>query len=604
MLSKKEEIRQNKEALYKEVVNAGGRPAGKNMVHCPYHNDKTASAWIKQSKNGGYYMKCFTCNVALDIFDVRARNENKDVKEVLKEMCGVAQPIRQYYYKTIDELVASLDAIDIEEINPYTDPETNHIDLVTIRYWPRNGNRKSFTQAFQTDKGFVNKRPAGKLPLFNRVRLNDSDTIIYVEGEKCVRYLTKLGFTATTGSGGASNADAHDYSLLSGKTVLLWPDNDEPGCRYMEQVREHLLALEPAPTVYTVNLKELELPQGGDVADLIDRTYAEGGTDEDCKIQVELALAEAEEENKLGSLEELLDDMREGRYTNLPIPDMPILTNEAKMFLNKKIGLVFGAPGLGKSLLVSKLADDLALRNYKVARLQLEDELELHLLRSLAQQSGNSALASPDFHQKNPEISKKLYEENKRTLETIANTVISGESQDWDVDKLLQWCEDKLKQGIELLIIDPVSVIMTGKVWLTSHKFVWGLKKLLSQYPNARALLVAHPNDNGEVGGGKAYGRFCHTILTLNRFKSPKNVLIINQHGEQDTVRAESSIGIVKSRYGKGGGLELAMRLNPDTLCMEELGVIIMETDETIPSQPKARNLEAENRQEHEKLKA
>lgn len=596
MLDKIKERRKDKQELYKQVVIAGGKPERKNMFRCFKHQDKTASAWIKCSKEGFWYFRCFTCNFWMDAWDLEALNTGKDVRELIKEAVGTNQTTQSYYYKTTEELLASVDAIDIEEVNPYTNPNDGNIDLVTIRYLPRGGAKKQYAQAYQTDKGFVKRRPAGLLPLFNRARLVDESDIIYVEGEKCVRCLTKLGFTSTTGSGGASNAESHDYTPLAGKNVFLWPDKDEAGKRYMEQVRDKLLALDPAPTVYFIDVSEVDVPEnGGDVADLIEKVKAEGGDANDCKIQIELILSEANESNRLESLETLLDDMREGRYTNMPIMDMPILTNEAKMLINKKVGIIYGNAGFGKSLFVSKLADDLGVRGHKVARLQLEDELELHLLRSFAQQAEKSDLANSDWHRMNPEFSKEMYEEYKRTLDVIATTLESGEHNDWNVQKLLDWAELKLKAGCELIVIDPVSVIMSDKVWIDSHKLMWGLKRLLAQYPNGRVVLVAHPNKDGEVGGGQAYKRFCHTLLILNRFKAPKDVLVLDKNGEQKSVTAEASIGISKTRYGKGNGLEIAIRLNPDTLSMEELGVILKDVTETTVRSPRGRDLEKEN---------
>jgi hypothetical protein len=594
------DFRHDRHAIYTALVDAGGKPAKGNMFHCPYHKDGTASAWIKLSSKG-YYFKCFTCNLWLDAIDLAAKNKGISVGEFLKENFGQEkiETKHAYHYKNENELIESIDCIAVEEVNKYTNPETGNVDLLVIRYLPRGEQRKAFLQAHMTEKGYIKKRPAGLLPLFNRTRLKDSDTVIFVEGEKCVRTLTELGFVASTGSGGASNASGHDYSPLSGKTVILWPDNDEPGKRYMEQVRDKLLELDPVPTVYIVDISELELPDGGDVVDLIERAKAEGGTKEDCKIQVELAISDVTESNKLEGLETLLDDMREGKYTNLPIMDMPILTHEARMLLNKKIAVLYGNAGFGKSLLVGKASDDLALRDIKVARLQLEDELELHLLRSFAQQAGKSEVALDEWHKNNPEDSRDLYEAHKATLEYLAPTVYSGEHEDWNVPKLLDWVEQKLKLGMELVIIDPVTVIMGEKIWIDSHKMVWGLKKLLAQYPNGRVILVAHPNDNGEVGGGKAYRRFCHTLLVLNRFKKPKEVKVLDINGNETTVTAEASIGISKTRYGKGNGLEIAVKLNSQTLCIEELGVIVGEINDISTRnsrKPVGRNLEEENR--------
>lgn len=585
-------IRRNKQALYTEVVKAGGTPKPNNMFLCPYHEDKKASSWIKKSKDGFYYFRCFTCGIWGDVFDIEARNRGITVQELFKEKFGHT-PVHtnQYYYKTLKDLVASLDAIEIEEINPYTNPETGNLDLVTIRYLERGKDRKSFTQGYQTDKGFIRKRPKGLTPLFNRTRLLESEYVIFVEGEKAVRFLTELGFVATTGAGGASNLQ-HDFSPLAGKTVYLWADFDDPGQRYMEQVGDALLLLDPKPTVLQLDLTDLELNKGDDVVDVCLKIKEEGGEQGDCKECIEALLLDASEPDKLKGFEEFLNDMREGRYTNLPIQDFPILTNEALMLLNKKVTLVYGGAGLGKSLLIGKLSDDLAIAGHNVSRLQLEDELEQHLLRCLAQRALRSELAVPMFHFNNPEESRLLYERFKPILDKLASTIISGEDEEWDDKKVLEWIEGQLRAGKELVIVDPISVIAGDKIWLIVHRIIWRTKKLLSQYPNSRILFVSHPNAEGGAYGGQNFKRFCHTMLVLDKFKKPKTVRIVNRYGEEEVITAESSIGIAKTRYGRGSGLEIAVRLNSNTLCLEELGVILEEVKTAAPTRAVGRNLE------------
>jgi hypothetical protein len=586
--------RRDKQELYKQVVDAGGKPKGKNSFLCPFHADRTASSWIKCSREGFYYFRCAVCDIYGDVWDLEAKNKGVSVQELFSERFG-HQPVakNQYYYKTVDDLIESLNAIDVEEINPYTDPVTGNIDLLTIRYLERGGQRKSFVQAHQTDKGFVKKRPNGLTPLFNRTRLLDADYVIYVEGEKAVRFLTQLGFVATTGAGGASNLQ-HDYAPLAGKTVYLWPDNDKAGQRYMEQVRDHLLELDPQPTVLQLNLEDLDLSEGDDVVDVCNKIKEEGGVEGDCKLCVEALLLDAKEPDKLESFEAFLDDMREGRYVNLPIEDFPILSNESMMLLNKRVSLVYGGAGLGKSLLIGKLCDDLCLAGHKVVRLQLEDELEQHLLRSLAQRALRSELAVPMYHQKNPMESKLLYEQFKPVLETLASTIVAGEDEEWNDQKILDWMEGQLKAGKELIVVDPISVLAGEKIWLIVHRIIWKTKKMLSQYPNGRVLFVSHPNAEGGVYGGQAFKKFCHTMIVLDKFKKAKTVRVVDRYGEEQVITAESSIGISKTRYGRGNGLEIAVKLDSNSLCLQELGVILEEVKTAHPVKSVGRDYEGE----------
>jgi len=57
--------------------------------------------------------------------------------------------------------------------------------------------------------------------------------VILVEGEKCAQALIAAGITATTAMHGANApVDKTDWSPLTGKAVLIWPDRDKPGWEY------------------------------------------------------------------------------------------------------------------------------------------------------------------------------------------------------------------------------------------------------------------------------------------------------------------------------------------------------------------------------------
>jgi AAA domain len=75
-------------------------------------------------------------------------------------------------------------------------------------------------------------------PLYNQLGLAKAGTVILVEGEKCAQALIDVGICATTAMNGANApVDKTDWSPLLGKTVLIWPDNDEAGLAYADAVR-------------------------------------------------------------------------------------------------------------------------------------------------------------------------------------------------------------------------------------------------------------------------------------------------------------------------------------------------------------------------------
>lgn len=106
----------------------------------------------------------------------------------------------------------------------------------------------------------------GKKPLYQLHRLaQDREDPIYIcEGEWCVDRLLKLGVLATT-SGAANSAETADWSPLAGREVIIWPDNDEAGKNYGNDVAVILQALDC--TIHIVDVDTLSLPPKGDVID-------------------------------------------------------------------------------------------------------------------------------------------------------------------------------------------------------------------------------------------------------------------------------------------------------------------------------------------------
>lgn len=91
-------------------------------------------------------------------------------------------------------------------------------------------------------------------------------TVWIVEGEKCAQAIHRLAGVAVTSQGGSSAAAKADWSVLAGRDVVLWPDNDEPGQKYARDVRE-LCSTVNVKSFRVVDISGLGLGAGGDVAD-------------------------------------------------------------------------------------------------------------------------------------------------------------------------------------------------------------------------------------------------------------------------------------------------------------------------------------------------
>lgn len=125
----------------------------------------------------------------------------------------------------------------LEATYQYKNPDGSRFGVVDVYRFPNNDK-----QPLPKLEGAENYS-AGKQgwPLYRSEELakNTFDVVWFVEGEKCVEAMRERGFLATTNQGGSkafSKADSASLALLNRRTVVIVPDNDEPGEVLAEQV--------------------------------------------------------------------------------------------------------------------------------------------------------------------------------------------------------------------------------------------------------------------------------------------------------------------------------------------------------------------------------
>jgi len=107
------------------------------------------------------------------------------------------------------------------------------------------------------------------LKTFDPPYIEPGSTVYVVEGYKQVVHLRKMGIQAIT-SGAANTAHKFKWSDLAPNLKLIfWPDNDTPGKKYVEKVADYCLPLGHSCAI--VDVEQLNLPPGGDVADWLDQ---------------------------------------------------------------------------------------------------------------------------------------------------------------------------------------------------------------------------------------------------------------------------------------------------------------------------------------------
>lgn len=102
--------------------------------------------------------------------------------------------------------------------------------------------------------------PNGLRPLFGLRELIEGraeSSVCVVEGEKAALAFRQLGGNVVTSAGGANAAAKSDWSPLAGRRVVIWPDNDEAGLKYRDQVVGLIRAVEPATRIATIDPAKL-----------------------------------------------------------------------------------------------------------------------------------------------------------------------------------------------------------------------------------------------------------------------------------------------------------------------------------------------------------
>jgi hypothetical protein len=224
------------------------KPAGKShMCRCPYHEDRNPSMGVWPDKGT---WKCFACNIGGSVIDLYMRDHGLSLKEALREMAKAKNLMPADYAKP--KKTATYDYKDA-----YGRP------VMTVERI-EEGDKKRFVQSRIVDGKRVNGIEGVQRVLYRLDKWTSEKDVSLCEGEKCVHALESLDLAATTNPGG-SNGWLDAYAMfLKNKHVDIYPDNDEPGAKWLAAV---LASLEGK----VKSLRVLRIPAPyGDVADLVD----------------------------------------------------------------------------------------------------------------------------------------------------------------------------------------------------------------------------------------------------------------------------------------------------------------------------------------------
>ena len=211
-------------------------------ARCPAHDDRANSLSVTTGKDGRILVHChagctekdIVAAMGLKLSDLFA--DNKSSWEDAK---------REAEYR-------------------YTD------DLKKVKWRKPDGDK--FCAWYHRNGGSWQKGRTGPAPLYTAGKQIDN-YVFLVEGEKDVDNLISQGASAVTLPDGSNSKWLPEYDdALKGKTIVIIPDNDDPGRKYAQMCADHLRDI---ATVRRLDLASLwpEIPKHGDVSDYL----AKGG---------------------------------------------------------------------------------------------------------------------------------------------------------------------------------------------------------------------------------------------------------------------------------------------------------------------------------------
>lgn len=195
--------------------NVKGTGNGQYKALCPAHEDHNPSLSIGLSKDGRrVLLHCFAGCTEKDIIKEASLTMN-DL--IMKQKDSSQVEVRKQTYRYVDAEGTLL----------YRRIRTDYAD-----------GSKSFY--FEQPNGVKTVKGVQRVP-YNLPNVLKAQTVFFVEGEKCADAVNAAGRTATTLDSGSNSRWLSEYnSYFDGKTVIVIPDNDEPGEKYARRIASNI----------------------------------------------------------------------------------------------------------------------------------------------------------------------------------------------------------------------------------------------------------------------------------------------------------------------------------------------------------------------------
>ena len=481
---------------------------------CPAHDDHTPSLSISDGSNGAPLVRCHAgCEQEAVISRLKvlnlwpgSSNGFKRPASPVVDIDKVRQEVKQKYLGDGNDAPGRQKAV-----YDYVD-EQGKLLYQTVRYEP---------------KDFRQRRPDGndgwswnlqgvRRVLYRLPKVLRANLVHIVEGEKDVQTLEKFKWTATCNAMGAGKWKPEYSACLKGKTVVIFPDNDDPG-------RQHAATV--AQSVYSAGarlVKVVTLPKGKDVTDWV----AAGSTKEQL-----IALVKGTPKYQPSAPAPTAGDVITVRASEVRI--RPVAWLWPGRIPRGKITLIAGDPGLSKSTLTVAIA---AVVTGSAGRWGMRFWPD----GARCDGAANVVFLSAEDDEEDTICPRLKAAGADLTRVHIARSVLTGYTGDaTPVEKLFSLQTDlhaldaKLNEikGVALLVIDPVTAYLDGVDSYKNSEVRGALAPLraLAQKHNMAVVLITHVNKDGakalmRVSGSLAFVAAARTAyLVMEDPLDPEN---------------------------------------------------------------------------------
>ncbi len=516
---------------------------------CPFHNEKTPSFKVSQSK--GIY-KCFGCGKTVDTIQFLTEYKNLNYIQAIKYMAEKSNIAIEEESKTYEQPPARLEKLQPETIKYFEQRGISNNTLLrfniteTLEWMPVAGKEvRAICFNYFKDDELVNIKFRAKnkdfklsknaeLIFYNLDSLKDETTAIITEGEIDCLSLYEAGYhnavSVPNGAGtGVMQLKYLDncWQYFEDKTqIIIFTDSDQPGTQLKEELARRL---------------------GKDRCLYI--TYPEG-----CKDANDVLIKHGK-----GMIKSMIEQARKWPIQGiLNIDD--VYQNVCDYYLNGypkgyaagigefdslctftggQMTIVTGSPGSGKSEFIDYITTSLARNhNWKFTICSFENPPAIHVTKLMEKFLGLSF----DFRKNQSHRMNRSEFEEAIGLTDLYFTFLNIQDVDLTVQGILQkLTEVVLKTGIKGVVIDPWNYIEHKiPAGYTETQYISEALTLIREFAvktDTHVFIVAHPKKMYKDQTGKIPPATLYDIAgSAHFFNKTDNGVSVHRDFENNTV--------------------------------------------------------------------